>query len=126
MNEFRKHDFELFKSAEELQEALARKQASMLFEATNEGVSIDEFLKMNLQFMLIEAVYCGLRPTFLVKDRLEGLLTEDVDGLICAIKGEKIEGFSTEEDLKMFEVELEMFKGMTEQEIYDDISDKGE
>ena len=123
MKEFKKHDFSRFNSGEELQAALTRKSASIVFKAVNEDVSADEFLRMSLTLLLIDAVSIGIRPTFLVKDRLEMLLEDDAENFISMLEGAKVEGFDTEEVLEMWKEELKEFEGMTEQEIYDVLSE---
>ena len=122
MKEFKKHDFSRFSSAEELQETLTRTMASIMFRSVNEGVSIDEFSRMYLKILLIDAVRQGIYPTFLVKDRLEMLLDDDVDNAISLFKGGKAEDLAMEEVFEMWKEELEQFRGMSEQEIYDVIS----
>ena len=121
MKEFKKHDFKRFSSSEELQDALTRKTAYIIFEAVNKDVSIDEFLRMSLKLALIDAVSIGIRPTFLVKDRLEMTL-DDVCDFINLAKGEAVEGTTSEELLRMWKEELEEFKGKTEEEIYNVLS----
>ena len=122
MKEFKKHDFSRFSSAEELQETLTRTMASIMFRSVNEGVSIDEFSRIYLKILLIYAVRQGIYPTFLVKDRLEMLLDDDVDNAISLFKGGKAEDLAMEEVFEMWKEELEQFRGMSEQEIYDVIS----
>lgn len=124
MNEFRKHDFRFFSSKEELRETLTRMVASIMFKSINEGVSIDEFSRIYLKMLLIDAVRQGINPTFLVKDRLEMLLDDDVDTAISLFEGGKAEDLTMEEVFEMWKEELEQFKGMSEQEIYDVISNK--
>jgi len=123
MKEFEKYDFSFFSSEEELQEALTRKTASIVFKTVNEGVSIDKFLRMSLTLLLTDAVRIGIRPTFLVKARLEMLLEDDAESFISLLEGAKVEGFGMEEVLEMWKEELKMFEGMTEQEIYDVLSE---
>lgn len=122
MKEFKKHDFNRFSSVEELQETLTRMVASIMFRSINESVSIDEFSRIYLKMLLIDAVRQGINPTFLVKDRLEMLLDDDVDTAINLFKGGKVEDLTMEEVFEMWKEELEQFKGMSEQEIYDVIS----
>lgn len=118
MNEFKKHDFRRFNSKEELQETLTRKVASITFRAINEGVSLDEFSRIYLKMLLIDAVRIGIDPTFVVKDRLEKLLDDDVDDAISLFKGGKVEDLTMEEVFEMWKEELEQFKGLSEEETY--------
>lgn len=121
MTRFRKHDFGFFSSKEELQEALTRKKASIVFKAINEDVSIDEFYRTNLKLMLLEAVELGINRTYLAKDRFE-LMLDGVDGFIDLVKSGKTEGLTEEEVLEMWKEESKELKEMTEEEIYDAFS----
>lgn len=121
---FRKHDFGFFSSKEELQDTLNRKKASILFESTKKDVSMNEFSRMILKLTLLDAISLGLNPTFLVKERLEMILNDDVDTIFCIMKSENPEGLSNEEILEMWKEEGEEFKDMTEEEIYNALSGK--
>lgn len=119
---FKKHDFGFFSSKEKLQDTLNRKKASILFESIKKDVSMNEFSRMLLKLMLLDAISLGLNPTCLVKDRLEMILNDDVDTIFCMMKGENPEGLSNEGILEIWKEEGEEFKEMTEEEIYNVLS----
>ena len=119
---FKKHDFGFFKSKEELQDTLNRKKAHILHIAAYEKASMNELARTYLKVLLLEAVNLGLNPTFLVKDRLDMLLDDDVDTIFCLVNGVSPEGLTDEEILDMWREEAEALKLLTEEEIYDAIS----
>lgn len=121
MAEFKKHDFERFSSSEELQDALARKKASIAFEAVKEDTTIDEFIRANLKLFLIEAVSLGINPTLLVKNRLE-LLFDDMDVFFDLLNDGQAEGCTMEEVFEIWKEEAKELKGKTEEEIYNALS----